>query len=220
MEPQEQHIPVTRTARYYQLGEPGPHLKRVWFVLHGYGQLASYFIRHFDVVHDSTTLVIAPEALSRFYNDGVNGRVGATWMTKEDRRNEINDYLNYLDQLYTRIRKDIGKDVEKVLLGFSQGTATAWRWLKQGTLNPDHFINWAGNVPQEMNETWAERLRGVQLYTAVGTQDKYISPELADLLVDGLRNLAPDLVDLRFPGEHRMDRPTLRKIAKKIVESA
>ncbi|MCY7356827.1 MAG: phospholipase, partial [Rudanella sp.] len=46
----EHHLSVQRTARYYTLGDFTEQTTDLWFVLHGYGQLAKYFIRRFDVV--------------------------------------------------------------------------------------------------------------------------------------------------------------------------
>ena len=65
----EHHLTVARTARYQQLGELSAATRRVWFVSHGYGQLAAYFMRHFAFLAeaDPSTVVIAPEGLSRFY---------------------------------------------------------------------------------------------------------------------------------------------------------
>ena len=36
----EHHLEVSRTARYWVLGEGTAAPREVWFVLHGYGQLA------------------------------------------------------------------------------------------------------------------------------------------------------------------------------------
>ena len=76
----EHHLAVTRSARYYQLGELSVHTRRVWFVCHGYGQLAAYFSRHFAFLTeaDPTTVVVAPEGLARFYLSVNGGRVGAS----------------------------------------------------------------------------------------------------------------------------------------------
>ena len=43
----EHQFATTRTARYYQLGALSAATRRVWFVAHGYRQLARYFLRHF-----------------------------------------------------------------------------------------------------------------------------------------------------------------------------
>ncbi|WP_261990367.1 hypothetical protein [Hymenobacter sp. BT188] len=65
---QEHRLTVARTARYYQLGELTERTRHIWFVCHGYGQLAAYFIRHFAVLTEANdTVIIAPEGLSRFY---------------------------------------------------------------------------------------------------------------------------------------------------------
>jgi hypothetical protein len=60
-------------------------------VTHGYGQLAKTFIRRFEPIMDAQTLVVAPEGLSRFYWGGFDGPVVASWMTREDRLDEIAD---------------------------------------------------------------------------------------------------------------------------------
>lgn len=57
---QEHRIAVARTARYFTLGRAE---REVWFVLHGYGQLADRFLRHFDPIDDGTRLIVAPEGL-------------------------------------------------------------------------------------------------------------------------------------------------------------
>src|SRR5207302_5058394 len=84
----EHSIKVRRSARYYTLGPDDERTVRdVWFVLHGYGQLAAQFIGIFEAVNDGTRLIVAPEALNRFYVAGVETApaaergVGATWMT-------------------------------------------------------------------------------------------------------------------------------------------
>src|SRR3546814_5982443 len=98
----EHSITVPRTARYYTMGEPQDQPRELWYVCHGYAQLGSRFIRRFAPLDDGTRLIVAPEALSRFYLE-VKGRthaespVGASWMTREDRLSEIDDYVAYLD---------------------------------------------------------------------------------------------------------------------------
>jgi len=63
----EHHLIVPRSARYFTLGELGPGTRDVWFVCHGYGQLAGRFLRQFEPLMDGTRFVVAPEGLSRFY---------------------------------------------------------------------------------------------------------------------------------------------------------
>ncbi|MEJ2217163.1 MAG: hypothetical protein P8099_11165 [Gemmatimonadota bacterium] len=104
----ERHITVSRVARYYTLGPPAIDAAEVWFVLHGYRQLAGRFLRRFEALDDGTRRIVAPEGLSRFYVDddsgphGPGSRVGASWMTREDREREIDDYVAYLDAVASR----------------------------------------------------------------------------------------------------------------------
>jgi hypothetical protein len=65
------------------------------------------FIQKFKELASENTLIVAPEALSRFYLNGFSGRVGATWMTKEARDTEILDYLNYLNKLLDTLLMDL-----------------------------------------------------------------------------------------------------------------
>src|SRR5690349_9000283 len=93
-------------ARYFKLGEISTQTKQVWFVLHGYGQLAQYFIKKFSILQDHNICVIAPEGLSHFYLENFqagsgrkNDRVGATWMTRENRMMDIENYVQYLNSV-------------------------------------------------------------------------------------------------------------------------
>ena len=61
----EHHLGVPRTARYFTLGQDSA--SEIWFVLHGYGQLAARFADHFAALDDGTRLIVAPEGLSQRY---------------------------------------------------------------------------------------------------------------------------------------------------------
>jgi len=98
--PKEKHITVSRTARYFTLGELSQSTKDIWIVLHGHRQLAGDFINIFNELAVEGSFIIAPEGLMRLYIKGDYGDVGASWMTKEDRESDINDYVKYLDKLY------------------------------------------------------------------------------------------------------------------------
>jgi predicted esterase len=49
-------IAISKTARYYITGKPSTKINSVWFVLHGYGQLAEDFIKYFEPIKDETML--------------------------------------------------------------------------------------------------------------------------------------------------------------------
>src|SRR5258708_36142348 len=106
---QEHHIGVTRSARYFTLGDSSRGVGEVWFVCHGYGQLAARFLEKLRVLDDRRRYLVAPEGLSRFYlsESATERRVGATWMTRQDRLAQLDDYLRYLDALYTDVSATI-----------------------------------------------------------------------------------------------------------------
>ncbi|MEY3442399.1 MAG: hypothetical protein RLZZ519_680 [Bacteroidota bacterium] len=212
MDATENRIKTTKTARYYQIGELNASTKRVIFALHGYGQLASYFIKHCSAFADSETVILAPEGLSRFYLDGKWERVGATWMTKEDRIHEIEDHVEYLDRLQAMVQEQAPNVLETIILGFSQGTATAWRWVMKGNVEPQQLILWAGSLPLDTLEKAYERLKHCHLHFVLGDNDEYIKMPDAEKQIDKIRQIKPDAQFWTFQGDHRMDAPTLTKI--------
>ncbi|HBD96841.1 MAG TPA: phospholipase, partial [Gemmatimonadetes bacterium] len=57
-EAQERHIEVPKTARYWVLGEDIVSPDELWFVLHGYRQLAARFLRRFEGIADGTRRIV------------------------------------------------------------------------------------------------------------------------------------------------------------------
>lgn len=210
----ENHLIVPRTARYFTLGTPGEHLREVWFVCHGYGQLAEYFLRNFEDLDDGSRLIAAPEALSRFYLTGAFDRIGATWMTREDRLNEIDDYVNYLDALYRRIFSEIDRGwVTVTALGFSQGTSTVCRWISRGTVKVDRLILWAGQIPPELDlQAQKDIFSRLNLTVVLGTKDEYAKPELLAEQKTRLENSGVPFQFISFEGGHVIDREALKKL--------
>ena len=90
--------------RYY-LSENYSHKKKLLIALHGYGQLAQYFAKKFDQLPEDYALLV-PEGMHRFYLQGSSGRVGASWMTKDGREFDIEDNLNYLNQLLSHVMEN------------------------------------------------------------------------------------------------------------------
>jgi predicted esterase len=161
------------------LGNPDHSTKTVWFALHGYGHLSSEFAdKLLGLVNDST-IVIVPEALNKFYVKGFYGKVGASWMTKEDRENEIKDYLNFLNNVYNQeISKIFKPDLKISLLGFSQGTATVVRWTMQNKFKADKLILWGGGLPRDIDYKKARiTFSSTNLTIVAGNNDEFITEE-------------------------------------------
>jgi predicted esterase len=186
--PHVHHLRVERTARYYTIGGGSFSPRSVWFVLHGYGQLAGTFIRFFGDLANDDTLVVAPEAMNRFYlanPEQASARerpVGATWMTREDRDSEIADYVEYLDTLCDEVAGAALRDGAQVnVLGFSQGAATATRWASLGHSDIARVVLWGGLFPPETDLTRGQgAIRGARLTVVLGSRDRYVdAPALA-----------------------------------------
>ena len=215
MPPREHHISVTRTARYYTLGDPENNLSEVWFVLHGHTYLAKFFVRYFRVLEDNRRLIVAPEGLSRFYVNHEKRRAGASWMTSEDRLHEISDYVNYLEKLYRHLFETVDRTAVKVhLLGFSQGAATACRWVAQGGAKVDRLAIWAGLVPPDLDlATGGERLRDARLTIVLGDHDEYVDKREAAEQEARFRELGILHEFVRFDGGHVLDKNLLLELA-------
>lgn len=217
----EHHIRVARTARFHTLGDPSGPLREVWFVCHGYAQLAGRFIRRFQPIAGEARLIVAPEALNRFYTEddpgphGPHSRVGATWMTREDRQAEIDDYVAYLDTLYAHVFQTVDREAVQVYaLGFSQGAATACRWVAMGTSRVDRLILWSSFLPVDLDlDATAKRLRAARPILVAGTDDEFASPEMAEHDADRLRELGVDAHVVTFEGGHTIDSAVLGQIA-------
>jgi predicted esterase len=222
----EHHTRVQRTARFYLLGAEDHHVREVWFVLHGYGQLAQRFLRHFTPLDDGSRLVVAPEALNRFYlvvpnkTPAAERPVGATWMTREDREGEIADYVDYLDTLAAEVIDRLPADTRRRarirVLGFSQGTATAARWVDRGAVDAHELILWGGTLPPEIDlSRGAHALRGVPLTLVAGLSDGFATREVVAEQESRLREHAVPFELRRFDGGHVIDHGALIELAKK-----
>ncbi|MFQ6046314.1 MAG: alpha/beta hydrolase [Gemmatimonadales bacterium] len=213
----EHRIAVQRSARYYTIGEPGNRLREVWFACHGYGQLARSFARYLTALDDGERMVVVPEGLSRYYVEHESMRVGASWMTREDRLTEIKDYVTYLDRLHEHIFTSVRRDAVKCrVLGFSQGTATVTRWTAFGRVRVDQLILWGGLVPPDLDlEGEGRQLRETNLVFVLGTADEFVTEQAMKQEEQRLRAAAIPFAVRRFNGGHRMDLRTLRALAER-----
>jgi predicted esterase len=212
----EQELYFNYKARYYTQGELNPNTKKIWFVLHGYGQLAKFFITKFKAVSDTDVYVIAPEGLSKFYMEDVtsrsrtgNNRVGATWMTRENRISDIQNYITYLNFVYKKEVPDRFQG-QVTFLGFSQGAATATRWAIEGNNVSHQLILWAGVLPPDMNfEKAHEILKDKKIIEVFGKTDPFLTEERLKEVssLNSRLNINPTLIE--FDGGHEINEEIL-----------
>ena len=187
-------------------------------VLHGYGFLAEYFLRHFDFLPEDfpDLCVYAPEGLSRFYKEGFYGQVGASWMTKEDRNAEIQDQQTYLDLLAAHIYA-LNPKTRIHVLGFSQGASTAWRWIDNGNIKPESCVFWSGEIPNTFSETVTKKLTRIPLFHVHASADEFIPVEMAIAQYQKLLAHFSNIQSLPFEGTHTLNKDTLRKIYSEVL---
>jgi predicted esterase len=225
--PSEHHIQVQRSARYFAIGEAGAATRDVWFVCHGYDQLAGEFIREFEIIGDPARVIVAPEALSRYYLTSDLGfhsgeaKVGASWMTREDRETEISDYVSYLDTLYDEIIAKVDRqNVSVTVLGFSQGGTTANRWLTRGRSCADRLIMWGSLLPSDADlDKAATFFRDVNLRIVYGKRDQFVKEGMIEDYQKLLREKGIPFELISFDGGHRMDRETLKRLAEGVEKA-
>ena len=203
---QENTLSIQKTARYFTIGNR-EKARYLLLCLHGYGQLPAFFGRKFEAI-DQDYFVVIPEGLHRFYLEGSSGRVGASWMTKEARKHDIDDNTNYLTKLVNSITQN--KSFEKIiLLGFSQGGATAARFYYQQQ-KIDHLILWASVFPPDLHIE--EEINGQpnKNYFVLGLEDQYFNEIEQKKAIDFYRNMNFSIV--QYTGNHTIDTSILNNL--------
>jgi predicted esterase len=212
---QEHFINVDRTARVYTHGILSGKTQKIWVVAHGYAMLAAYFIKKFEVLDPEKHFVIAPEGLSRAYIEGMSGRVGASWMTREMRQQEIEDYVSYLDRVVAQFTTpEILSKADLVALGFSQGAATISRWVHYSDLKFHAMIIWGGAPAKELFSV--NCFSDLPIFFAFGDKDVYINFANKERLKEQSEEKGWHVEFIDFKGGHHLSSPLISTISKKL----
>jgi predicted esterase len=189
-------------AVYYSHGDASK-AKRLWLVCHGYGQLASRFIKKFTHLDPNDNFVVAPEGLSHFYLEGLSGNVGASWMTKHERALEIENQSAFLEALTSQLLT-INRFEQVTLLGFSQGGATISRWAANSTIDFDDIYLWATVFPPDMSIDFLEnKLKDKRIKLFYGDKDPFIKDSHL-MRNEELIKIIPQMEIIPFEGDHRV----------------
>jgi len=194
-----QQITYNQQATYYREGNGS----KLLYVLHGYGQLAKFFIRKFKKLGEEYT-IIAPEGQHYFYLEGTSGRVGASWMTKENRAQDIKNHIAYLDAIHAELSKEY--DWEEIsILGFSQGVATAFRWLAESDIKPSKFLICSGIVPPDVDLNIKKDIFDpIKMTYFSGVNDPYRTEASVKEFYDNVASSKLDMELVNFDGVHEV----------------
>ena len=215
---EKKNISISKKARYFQLGKISEQTKTIWFVFHGYGMLSQYFIKKFKSLENNQTVIISPEALSRFYIGKNYDRVGASWITKEDKLDDIDDNIAYLNSLFQSTTKNIDLNSINIhVLGFSQGGATACRWILNSNIKINSLGLWGADIPIDcLSENNRGKWNQFKTTLIVGKKDEFISEENKKKFAKLLNsyNLNYDLIE--YDGTHKIIEEVLIDYIQKI----
>lgn len=202
---------VERHARVALLGDE-EQAGEAWLVLHGYGMTAQGILHWFRAAQRPGRLLVAPEGLSRFYQEAKGLRtVGASWMTREDRDHEMADQLGYLERVAERWLT--GRRRLEVH-GFSQGVAVGFRWVAAGPRAIDRLVGWGSPSPSEVEPAdLVGPLAGGSTHLVIGERDRFFSPELVAGDADRLRRGGLPVELIRVAGGHAIDPEVLARFA-------
>jgi predicted esterase len=199
---------VPRTARYWTEGDTRS-ARDVWFILHGYGQLAAELLAAAAPLAGDGRLLVAPASGASHAQAGV----GASWMTREDRDHEIEDYIAYLDALVSRVMAQFDVAPRVHVLGFSQGVATATRWVAARGVRPATLVLWGSLPPADLREAGSAWMAGLDLRLVYGTRDGLITPDALEVTLSRLRREGVQATVQTFEGGHRLDDGVLAGLA-------
>ena len=199
----EFRLEARKTARYFVL-KPSFSNGQLLIALHGYGYSVQHFLKKLQWIADIGYTVVAPEALSRFYSISDSDRVGASWMTKEAREDDIADNIQYLEKLGTQIKSDYNYE-RWHLLGFSQGAATACRWAAWSQFHFESLILYASFFPPDFDfPSGVEKLQATRCVVALGDEDEYMDEENLHEKLHWLREKGINPEVISFEGGHEI----------------
>ncbi len=202
---------VSRHARVGVVGDPAK-AREAWLILHGHGMLARGILHWFQSAERSDRLLVAPEALSRFYTELSGGKraVGASWVTREDLANDLEDQFAYIARAVQEI---VPEGLPLHVHGFSQGVSAGARWAVRSPRAVTRLVCWAGIMPEDVTSHDLKGKLGPEpLHLVIGDRDTRVLPERVEadavrLRTDGL------VVDVhRFSGGHNVDAGVLKQL--------
>ena len=208
----QNHLDIKFKAPYYTFGELSKETPAIWIACHGYGQLAEYFIKKFEIFENEGHFGVLLQGLHKFYLN--QDRVGASWMTKHDRDTDLENQFTYYTEVFNKVFGSIDLDQVQVnLLGFSQGVSAICRLLFHLKLPFDNLVLWAGGFPPELPGSDISFLKNnYKLIVALGDNDQFYNEENYKINLDYLERTFHRSVTVNmYEGNHALEPELLYK---------
>lgn len=208
----EKEVSYQTTNTYSTLNNFTSKTKNVWVVFHGIGYLSRYFMKYFRHLNHENNYIIAPQAPSKCYLNDKYEHVGASWATRENTEQEIQNVLVYLDELY---RKENLPDAPNLILfGYSQGVSVVSRWIARRKIHCSKLILNSGRLPKELKPGDFSFLEDTEISFVYGTDDPFVNKEVLESEEKRIRGLFPDnLKFIPFDGGHEVNKEVILKLA-------
>ncbi len=210
-------VSYTHSNSYEVLYPILPTTKNIWLCFHGLGYLSKFFKKYFKSLDAATNAVIIPQAPAKFYLGKHFEHVGASWLTKVDTQQEMQNNLNYLDQIM--VQEEILGDPRLVFMGYSQGVSIATRLLKQYAQPIKALIMHSGSIPAELTEEDGKLFQAncSRFIHIAGTKDEYLTDELVKREESKIERLFGTDCELHRPEiKHEVDIDLIATISKTI----
>lgn len=170
-------ITYSTTNSYETLNNIGPKTKNVWIVFHGLGYLSRYFLNHFKELEADENYIIAPQAPAKYYLKNEFKHVGASWLTKEDTKQETQNVMTYINAIMKE--ETLPKNCKLIIFGFSQGVSIAARWVANYQIPCNKLVFYAGGIPNELTPSDFLFLSDTEteIIGIIGDSDEYLTEE-------------------------------------------
>jgi predicted esterase len=191
-------IEAVTHGRYLVDGrEPG---SPVLVGFHGYAESAEIQLERLQAVAGADPwILISVQGLHRFYR-GRSKDVVASWMTSQDREIAIADNTMYATKVIDAVAKEYSANSKRVLAGFSQGVAMAFRSAMGLGRAVEGVIALGGDIPPELDASALSSIRTVLL--ARGTHDDWYTAEKMTADERRLRAAGVNVQILSFDAPH------------------
>lgn len=201
MNSEEKEISYTTSNSYSTLNTLTKHTKTVWFVCHGMGYLSRYFLKYFKDLNAEENYIIAPQAPSKYYIQP-KMYVGANWLTRDNTVAGTENIMAYFDAVFKA--EQVPKDVNLIILGYSQGVSVAMRYMAKRQLQCRQLVLHSGGIPKELTSEDFEYLdESTKIKLIYGTEDEYLDQARIEQETTRAKALFGNRVTvLPFEGKH------------------
>lgn len=208
----EKEVSYRTTNTYSTLNKFNSKTKNVWVAFHGIGYLSRYFMKYFRHLNHENNYIIAPQAPSKYYLNGRYEHVGASWATRENTEQEMQNVLAYIDELYNQ--ESLEKAPNLILFGYSQGVSVVSRWVARRKIRCEKLILNSGRLPMELSPGDFAFLEGTEVNFVYGTDDPFVKKEVFESEEKRIRELFPyNLKFIPFDGGHEVNKEVILKLA-------